>query len=57
MHPYCKLLARKLFGRHNRILAFQFRNKPLEPRNILAELDAASIQAKPAKKGRYIPWV
>jgi hypothetical protein len=42
-------LAGKLFGRHNRILAF--RNKPLEPRNILAELDAASVQAKLANKG------
>ncbi|KAM0842859.1 hypothetical protein ACQ4PT_058091 [Festuca glaucescens] len=52
---YRKLLAEKLFNNRTRILAF--RNKPPEPENILTELraDAASIQARPAKKRRYIP--
>uniref|UniRef100_A0ACD5UV41 Uncharacterized protein n=1 Tax=Avena sativa TaxID=4498 RepID=A0ACD5UV41_AVESA len=52
---YRKLLAEKLLNNRTRILAF--RNKPPEPQNSLTELraDAASIQARPAKKRRYIP--
>jgi cell division cycle protein 20 (cofactor of APC complex) len=54
---YRRLLAEKLLNNRTRILAF--RNKPPEPKNILTELraDAASIQARPAKKRRYIPQV
>ncbi|XBJ04229.1 hypothetical protein VPH35_023204 [Triticum aestivum] len=53
---YRKLLAEKLLNNCTRILAF--RNKPPEPDNsILTELraDVASVQARPAKKRRYIP--
>ncbi|KAM3295990.1 hypothetical protein ACQJBY_038357 [Aegilops geniculata] len=53
---YRRLLPKKLFNNHTRILAFQ--NRLPEPaNNFLAELraDAASIQDKPAKQRRYIP--
>ncbi|KAF7018183.1 unnamed protein product [Triticum aestivum] len=53
---YRKLLAEKLLNNRTRILAF--RNKPPEPENsIFTELraDVASVQARPAKKRRYIP--
>uniref|UniRef100_A0A453CUX7 Uncharacterized protein n=1 Tax=Aegilops tauschii subsp. strangulata TaxID=200361 RepID=A0A453CUX7_AEGTS len=55
---YRKLLAEKLLNNRTRILAF--RNKPPEPENsIFTELraDVASVQARPAKKRRYIPQV
>ncbi|XP_020173509.1 cell division cycle 20.2, cofactor of APC complex [Aegilops tauschii subsp. strangulata] len=53
---YRRLLPKKLFNNHTRILAFQNR-LPVPANNFLAELraDAASIQDKPAKQRRYIP--